>query len=65
MKYRIESMVCGGCVRSVTKIVQAIDPSATVEADAVARTADILSQKLDDITKALALAGFEAAEVPA
>ena len=31
MELKIESMVCGGCARSVTKAIQSIDPSASVE----------------------------------
>ncbi|ESQ88037.1 hypothetical protein ABAC460_17750 [Asticcacaulis sp. AC460] len=65
MKYHIETMVCGGCVRSVTKIAQNLDPTAKVEADVVERTVEISSDQMDEITKALALAGFEATQIAA
>ncbi|OYW83154.1 MAG: heavy metal transport/detoxification protein [Asticcacaulis sp. 32-58-5] len=65
MKYHIETMVCGGCVRSVTKIAQNVDPMAMVEADAIERTVEISSEQIDEITKALALAGFEATQIAA
>ncbi|EGF93784.1 heavy-metal-associated domain protein [Asticcacaulis biprosthecium C19] len=65
MKYHIETMVCGGCVRSVTKIAQNLDPTAKVEADVVERTVEISSDQTDEITKALALAGFEATQIAA
>jgi copper chaperone len=33
MQFHIENMTCGGCVRSVTKAIQSVDPSAEVSAD--------------------------------
>ena len=33
MQFHIENMTCGGCVRSVTKAIQSVDPSAEVTAD--------------------------------
>lgn len=33
LSYRIPDMHCDGCVRSLTKAVQAIDPAATLAAD--------------------------------
>ncbi|MCB9678966.1 MAG: heavy-metal-associated domain-containing protein [Alphaproteobacteria bacterium] len=29
--YRVEGMTCGGCVSSVTRVVQAIDPALQVK----------------------------------
>ena len=60
MKYHIDTMVCGGCVRSVTKIAQSVDSTAILDADVGDRTVDISSQRLDEITNALADAGFKA-----
>lgn len=65
MKYHIETMVCGGCVRSVTKIAQNVDPLAMVEADAIESTVEISSDQTGEITKALALAGFKATQTAA
>lgn len=33
MQFHIENMTCGGCVRSVTKAIQSVDPAAEVSAD--------------------------------
>lgn len=33
MELRIANMSCDGCVRSVTRAVQSVDPAAKVEAD--------------------------------
>ena len=33
MQFHIENMTCGGCVRSVTKAIQSVDPTAKVSAD--------------------------------
>ena len=33
MQFHIQNMTCGGCVRSVTKAIQSVDPAAEVKAD--------------------------------
>lgn len=33
LSFQIPNMTCGHCVRAVTEAVQAIDPTATVQAD--------------------------------
>ena len=33
MQFHIENMTCGGCVRSVTKAIRSVDPSAEISAD--------------------------------
>ncbi len=59
MKLHIESMTCGGCARSVTATVKAIDPAAVVEIDVPAKTVQIQSsQPLERFTQALDEAGF-------
>lgn len=61
MKLHIESMSCGGCVRSVTAALKAVDPTATVEIDLPGRNVKIeSSQPLDSFTKALEDVGFPA-----
>ena len=36
MQFHIENMTCGGCVRSVTKAIQSVDPQADKLAEALA-----------------------------
>jgi len=61
MELRIENMVCGGCARSVTKVIQSVDPGARVEADPAARTV-----KVDTTASAaVLLQALEKAEFPA
>ncbi|HEX7989979.1 MAG TPA: heavy-metal-associated domain-containing protein [Stenotrophomonas sp.] len=61
MKLHIESMSCGGCARSVTAALKAVDPTATVEIDLPGRNVKIeSSQPLDSFTKALEDVGFPA-----
>jgi len=38
MELRIDGMSCGGCAKSVTKVIQLLDPDARVEADPPTRT---------------------------
>ncbi|MDO4906019.1 MAG: heavy-metal-associated domain-containing protein [Lautropia sp.] len=33
MEFHLDDMVCGGCVRGVTKAIQSIDPDAQIDAD--------------------------------
>jgi copper chaperone len=62
MDLRIENMTCGGCVRSVTKAIQSVDPAAKIETNPTARAV-----KLETIAspaavlQALDEAGFPAA----
>lgn len=43
MQFHIENMTCGGCVRSVTKAIQSVDPAAEVSADPGTHTVDVKS----------------------
>ena len=43
MQFHIENMSCGGCVRSVTKAIQSVDPIAEVSADLSTRTIDVVT----------------------
>lgn len=43
MQFHIENMTCGGCVRSVTKAIQSVDPTATVSADPATHKVDVTS----------------------
>ena len=33
LSLKVSDMTCGGCIKAVTKAIQAQDPSATVQAD--------------------------------
>lgn len=33
MKFNVEGMTCGHCVRSITRAIQALDPDAVVDVD--------------------------------
>lgn len=41
MQFHIENMTCGGCVRSVTKAIHAVDPTAKVSADPATHKVDV------------------------
>ena len=43
MQFHIENMTCGGCVRSVTKAIQSVDPAAEVSADPGTHKVDVKS----------------------
>jgi len=56
---QVEQMSCGGCVRSVTRSVQAVDSQAKVEVDLQTKKVRVESSVgLDAITTAIADAGF-------
>jgi copper chaperone len=46
MEFHIDNMTCGGCARSVTKAIQAVDPQATVEINLDAKSVQV-STKAD------------------
>ena len=59
MRFHLEDMTCGGCVRGVTRAIHAVDPHATVEADPPTRTVDVTtSASREALAAALADAGF-------
>ncbi|WP_374642477.1 heavy-metal-associated domain-containing protein [Tabrizicola sp.] len=61
MQFRIEDMTCGGCARSVTAAIRALDPAAVVEADPPARRVTVRTAAPQAaIMAALAEAGFPA-----
>lgn len=41
MQFHIENMTCGGCVRSVTRAIQSVDPAAKVSADPAMHKVDV------------------------
>lgn len=55
----LPDMVCGGCVKSVTRIAQKLDSGATVDADPTTHAACITTTAREaDLREALARAGF-------
>ncbi|UDF04072.1 heavy-metal-associated domain-containing protein [Asticcacaulis sp. AND118] len=61
MQFHIDDMTCGGCARSVSRAIVALDSEAQVSADTKARTIEVeTTAKVEDIQAALASAGFPA-----
>ncbi|UNK42392.1 heavy-metal-associated domain-containing protein [Luteimonas sp. S4-F44] len=59
MQFHLDDMTCGGCVRSVTKAIQAVDAQASVEADPPNRTVVVqTSASREAVVAALREAGF-------
>jgi len=59
MQFHIETMTCGGCARGVTKAIQSVDATATVQADPPNRRVDVTTTApRDQIVAALTEAGF-------
>lgn len=62
MQFHIPNMECGGCARGVTKALQTVDPTVTVETDLDARKVTVASNQPESaFLPALAAAGFPAA----
>jgi len=59
MRFHLEDMTCGGCVRGVTRAIHSVDPEAIVEADPPTRTVEVTSTATREaLEAALADAGF-------
>ncbi|KFI26360.1 MULTISPECIES: heavy-metal-associated domain-containing protein [Paracoccaceae] len=59
MQFHIENMTCGGCVRSVTKAIQSVDPAAEVSADPGTHKVDVKSvAPRERLTAALTEVGY-------
>lgn len=59
MRFHLEDMTCGGCVRGVTRAIHSVDPDARVEADPPTRSVEVTSTATREaIAAALADAGF-------
>ena len=62
--FHITGMNCGGCLRAVTRAVQALDPKAQVEADLEARTVKVASRQSEAaLLNALSNGGYPAEPV--
>lgn len=59
MQFNIDNMTCGGCARSVTKAIRAVDADAQVKADPSSRLIEVESSAPQvQIEAALREAGF-------
>lgn len=62
--FTLPDMSCGGCVQSITRAAQAVDASATVQADLPQHRVTVTSsQPREALARAIADAGFD--EAPA
>lgn len=61
LQLHVPDMSCGHCVATITKSVQALDPSADIKTDLTSRTVSIETKAdADKITAALDEAGYPA-----
>lgn len=61
MTFSVTNMTCDGCVRSITKAIQAADPKASVSADLEARRVVVeTSLGAGEVQAVLSRAGYEA-----
>ncbi|WP_298924124.1 heavy-metal-associated domain-containing protein [uncultured Ramlibacter sp.] len=60
MTYKFQlAMACGGCAKTVTDAVLALDPQAQVRIDLPAKTAQVDSGKTrEELARALSAAGY-------
>jgi copper chaperone len=59
--FHVPGMNCGGCLRAVTRAVQALDAKAQVEADLEARTVKVISRQSEaSLLAALSNGGYPA-----
>ena len=55
----INDMTCGGCVASITRVIKALDPAATVDANVETRQVNIASPLASDtVVAAITQAGY-------
>ena len=61
MNFQILNMTCGGCVRGVTRAIQALDPGADIRADLETKSVEVTTTVgREQLVVALAEAGFTA-----
>ncbi len=59
MQFHLDNMTCGGCARTVTKVIQNLDPEASIVTDPPTRKVEIQTLlSVDLISDALREAGF-------
>ena len=61
-RYKVEKMRCGGCAKSVTRAVLAVEPCASVEVDLRAKlvTVSNAAGPADQIAQTITAAGYSA-----
>jgi copper chaperone len=67
IRFKVDKMGCGGCAKSVTRAVQAIEPNARIEVDLGAKLVTVSGAFVptDRIAQAIIGAGFPAVSIPA
>lgn len=61
MRFAVEGMQCGGCVKAVERVLARLDPQAEIAVDLDAATATVTGMcAAPEIATALAQAGFPA-----
>ncbi len=59
--FHVPGMNCGGCLRAITRAIEALDPQARVEADVEARTIKVVSAESEaSLLNALSNGGYPA-----
>jgi copper chaperone len=62
LQLTVPNMACSACSDTITKAIQAIDPTATVEADTKTKLVNIETQAAEgDIKQAITNAGYTVA----
>ena len=66
MRFDVQGMHCGHCVRAITRAVQALDPTARVAIDLPGGRVEVDSAALDAerVAAAIIAEGYTAAIVP-
>lgn len=61
MRFIVDGMTCGHCVRAITRAVQALDPAAQVAVDLDARSVDVQADlPAEQVAAAIVAAGYPA-----
>lgn len=64
-RFHVPDMKCGGCLGSVTRALQSLDPQVRVEADLKTREIEVTSDKTEaSLMAALSEAGYPAQPSP-
>jgi copper chaperone len=64
-QFLVPGMTCGGCLGSVTRSIQKLDPQAEVEGDPQTRSIKVASAKTEaQLLAALSNAGYPAQTLP-
>ena len=59
MRFAVDGMTCGHCVRAITRAVQALDPAAQVAVDLAARSVEVQTGlPAEQVAAAIVAAGY-------